>query len=138
GVANGAAEINACDRSARACADAARLERDREGRPPEPLPQPRSDEADHARMPALGGGNDDRALLFRAERGHRLRLSLCHGRDLDHLALAVEAVEFAGDARTFGLILVHEQFDAERGSTDAAAGVDARGQWEAQVPRLRG
>ena len=52
-LAHHAAEIDAGDRAARAGADAARLERDRKGRPAEPLLQPRGDQPDHAGMPAF-------------------------------------------------------------------------------------
>ena len=48
------AEIDAGDRAARAGADAARLERDRERRPAEFFLQPRGDQPDDAGMPALG------------------------------------------------------------------------------------
>ena len=88
-------------------------------------------------MPALGGGDDDGALLLDAERGHGLGLGLRHGGDLDRLALAVEAVELGGDTRAFGRIVLHEQIDAERGASDAAAGIDARPQQKAEMPRFR-
>ena len=71
-----AAEIDAGDRAARAGADAAGLERNREGRPAEPLLQPRRHEPDHARMPAFGGGDHRRALLLDAERRHGLGFRL--------------------------------------------------------------
>ena len=135
-LAHRAAEIDARDRAAGAGADAARLERDGEGRPSEPLLEARGDEADHAGMPAFGGGDDDGALLLDAERGHGLGLGLRHGGELDRLALAVEAVELGGEARAFGRIVLHEQIDAERGATDAAAGIDARPEQEAEMPGL--
>ena len=49
GLADGAAEVDARDRTAGAGADAARLERDGEGRPAEPLLEARGNQADHAR-----------------------------------------------------------------------------------------
>ncbi len=136
GLAHRAAEVDAGDRTPGAGADAARLERDGEGGPSEPLLQPRGDEADHAGMPAFGGGDDDGALLLGAERGHGLGLGLRQRGKLDRLALAVESVEFGGEARAFGRIVLHEQIDAERGAADAAAGIDARPQEEAEMPRL--
>ena len=51
-LAHRAAEIDAGDRAARAGAGAARLERDGERRPTEPLLQPRRDQPDDAGMPA--------------------------------------------------------------------------------------
>ena len=88
-------------------------------------------------MPALGGGDDDRALVFDAERGHGLGFRLRHRGDLDHLALAVETVELGGKARALGRILLQEQIDPERGPPDAAAGIDARPQQKAEMPRFR-
>ena len=136
GLAHRAAEIDARDRAAGAGADAAGLERDRESGPAEPLLQPRGDQADHAGMPALGGGDDDRALLFDAERGHGLGFRLRHRGNLDRLALAVEAVELGGDARALGRIVLQEQVDAERRAPDAAAGIDARPEQKAEMPGL--
>ena len=109
-----AAEIDAGDRAARSGADAAGLERDRKGRPAVALLEPRSDEADHAGMPAFRGGHDDRALLLEAERRHRLGFGLRDGRELDDLAFAVEPVEFRGEARGLGWVVLHQQIDAER------------------------
>ena len=136
-LAHRAAEIDAGDRAARAGADAARLERDREGRTAEPLLEPRGDQADHARMPAFGGGDDHRALLLEAERRHRLGLGLRQRRHLDRLALAIEPVELGGEPRAFDRILLQQQIDAERGAADAAAGIDARPEQEAEMPGLR-
>ena len=91
---------------------------------------------DHARMPAFGGGDDDGALVFDAERGHGFGFGLRHGGDLDHLTLAVEAVELGGEARALGRIVLQEQVDAERRAPDAAAGIDPRPQQKAEMPGL--
>ena len=66
-------------------------------------------------MPAFRRGDDDGALLFQAERGHGFGFRLRHGRDFDLPAFAVEAVEFAGDARGFGRVLFQQQPHAEVG-----------------------
>src|SRR4029453_13937085 len=117
--------------------EAARLERDRKGRPAELLLQPRGDEPNHARMPALGGGDHDRALVLGAERRERFRLGLRDGLDLDCLALAVEPGELPGEPCRVDLILVEQQINAKRRATDAAARIDARAEQKAQVPWLR-
>ena len=137
GAAHRAADIDAEDRAAGAGADAAGLKRDRESRPAEFFLQPRGDEADNARMPALGGGDHDRAALLQAERGHRLGLGLRHGLDFDRLTLAIEAVELGGDARRLDRIVLDQEPHAEIGAADASAGIDARAEQKAEMPRLR-
>ena len=131
------AEIDAGDRAARAGADAAGLERNGKRRPREFFLQARGDEADDAGMPALRGGDDHRALVLEAERGHRLGFGLRLGRLLDDAPLGVEPVEFGGDPRGFRQIAFQQQPHAEIGAPDAAAGVDARTQHEAEMPGLR-
>ncbi len=39
--------------------------------------------------------------------------------------------------RALGRIVLHQQIDAERGAADAAAGIDARPEQEAEMPGLR-
>ncbi len=136
GVAHGAAEVDAGDRTPGAGADAARLERDGESGPSEPLLQSRGDEADDARVPAIGGGHDDGALLLDTERGHGLGLGLRQGGEFDRLTFAVESIELGREARAFGRIVLHEQIHPEGCSADAASGIDARSQEEAEMPRL--
>src|SRR5262249_14327956 len=108
GLAHCSAKIDAPDRTTGSCASVARLERDGKSRPPKPLPQPRGDQSHHPWMPPVAGSNDYHPFLLSAERGHRLGLSLRHGGKFDSLALAVEAIEFARNARTFGRILMHQ------------------------------
>ena len=131
------AEIDAGDRAARAGADAARLQRDGKRRTCEFLLQPRGDEADHAGMPAFGRRDDDRALVLEPERGQRLGFGLRFRRLLDDAALGVEAVEFGRDPRRFRDIAFQQQPHAEIGAPDAAAGIDARAQHEAEMPGFR-
>ena len=52
-------------------------------------------------------------------------------------ALAVEAVEFGGDPRGLRDIALQQQPHAEIGAADAAAGIDARPEHEAEMPGLR-
>ncbi len=136
-VADGAAEIDPGDGAAGARAGIARPERDREGRPAEPLLEPRGDEPDHAGVPARRRRHHHRAALLEAERRHRLGLGFRDRGELDGLALAVEAVELGGEAGGFGWVLAQQQPRAEIGAADPPAGVDARPQHEAEVPRLR-
>ena len=58
------------------------------------------------------------------------------GRKLDLPALAVEPVELGGDARGFARIVLQQQPHAEIGAADAAAGIDARPEQEAEMPGL--
>ena len=53
-----------------------RSKRDGKSRPAVALLQPRRHQPDHAGMPAFLRGDDDRALLLQAERGHRLGFGL--------------------------------------------------------------
>ncbi len=87
-------------------------------------------------MPARRRGDDDGALLLDAERGQRLGFGLGERRLLDHLALAVEPVELGRDARRLGRIVGEQQPHAEIGAADASAGIDARAEQEAEMPRL--
>ena len=87
-------------------------------------------------MPAFGGGDHHRALLLGAERGLRLGLGLRQGGELDRLALAVEPVELGGEPRAFRRVVLQQEIDAERGAADAAAGIDARPEQEAEMPGL--
>ena len=62
---------------------------------------------------------------------------LCERAGLNNLPLAIEAIEFAGEPRTFDRVFAEEKIDAERRSPDATASVDARTEQEAEMPRLR-
>ena len=137
GMAHRAADIDAGDRASRAGADAARLQRNRESGPAIALLQPRGDEADDARMPALPRRDDNGALLFDAERGHRLGLGLRERRLLDGLALAVEPVELGGHRAGLGWVVFEQEARAEVGTADASARIDARPEQKAQVPAFR-
>ena len=55
---------------------------------------------------------------------------------LDGAALAVQAVEFGGDAGRFRGIALEQQARAERRVADPAAGIDARAERETEMPRL--
>src|ERR1700716_2970007 len=137
GSPDGTTKTHARDRTAGAGADAAGLQRNGERRPSEPLLETRGNQPHHAGMPTLGGGDDDRAFVFSAERGHGFGFRLRPGSDLDRLALSVEAVEFGGKARALGRIILQEQIDPERGPPDAAAGIDPWPQQKAEMPRFR-
>ena len=83
--------------------------------------------------PSLARHDHRRAALFEPERQQRLRLGFRQRRDLDLLARAVQAVEFGGDLARLVFVARRQQLDAERGVADAAAGVDARADDEAEV-----
>ena len=87
-------------------------------------------------MPVRRRRHHHRALLLDAERGRGLGLRLLQHRHLHRPALAVEAVELGGDAAGLDRIVGAKQQRAEIGAADAAAGVDARPEQEAQVKRL--
>src|SRR6185437_8242753 len=99
----------------------------------EAILQPRGDEADDARRPALAGDDDAGAALLQSERDERLRLRLGQRRRLDALALAIEPVEFGGDSGRLGGVSGAQQPRAQRRIADAAAGVDAGADEEAQM-----
>ena len=109
---------------------------EREGRPVEALLQPRRDKPDDARMPIRRGRDDDRRVGSTVEHPQRLRLGLGDRGLLDLLALAVEPVELRRDAVRFHGVVAEQQARAERRVADAAAGVDARSDEEAEVPAL--
>ena len=109
------------------------VQRQGEGGAAEPVLQPRGDEADDARRPALARHDHAGATLLQPERGQRLRLGLRERRGLDALALAVEPVEFGGDSRAFRRVGAGQEPRPERRVADAPAGVDARTDEKAQM-----
>ena len=86
------AEIDARNRTARALAHAVIAKRDDDGRPMELLLQTAGDDADHARVPALGGEHERVALGVL--RHQRLRLET--DPRLDVPAFGVDQIEFGG------------------------------------------
>ncbi len=88
-------------------------------------------------MPAFGGGDHHGALLLDAERGQRLGFGLRQRILLDRLALAVEPIELAGDPRRFDRIVFDQKLDAQVGTADAAAGIDARPEQKTEMPGFR-
>ena len=101
--------------------------------PLEALLEPRGDEADDSRRPSFARHDHRGAALLEPERQQRLRLGLGERRDLDLLPRAVQAVELGGDLARFVLVARGQQPDAKRRVADAAAGVDARADDEAEV-----
>ncbi len=123
------AEIDAGDRAARALADPVLADRDDDRRPAGLLLEPPGDDADHARVPAGRGDQDDRAVALGAA---QFLGRLAH-RGLDRPPFLVEPVELGGDAPRFLRILGGEQAHAEVRLADAAAGIDARAEREAEI-----
>ena len=125
GGAHGVAEIDAGDRAAGAGAAVAE-HGDGEGRAAEALLQPRGDQTDHARMPAVLGSDHHRAALLQPERGERFGFGLGKRRLLDGPALGVQAIELERDLHGLGRVVGEQEARAKRGVADPAAGVDAR------------
>ena len=88
-------------------------------------------------MPAFGRRDDDAELVLEPDRGERLGFGLRFGRLLDDAALAVETVELGRDPRGLDAVAFEQKPHAEIGAADAAAGIDARSQHEAEMPGLR-
>ncbi len=65
-----------------------------------------------------------------------LRDRLDHGLALDLLAFLIQPVEFARDAARLDLVRRQQKAGAEAGIADAAAGIDARAEQEAEMPGL--
>ena len=118
-------------------AGAAGFERNRKRRTVEALLQSRGDEPDDAGMPVGGRHQHHRALLIVAERRHRFGFRLREHLLFQRLPLAVQPVEFGGDAPRLGRIVGQQKLRAEIGAADAPAGVDARTEHEAEMPWLR-
>ena len=128
-----AAEIDARHRAAGAGAGAVGRERDGEGRALEALAQAGGDEADDAGVPVGRGEDQDRRPLAAADLGLGGAVGLLDRLELDALALGVELVEPRGDDQRRVLVVEAEQPRAERGVADAAAGIDARADEEAEM-----
>ena len=127
---DGGAEVDARDRAARALALAG-IEPDHHGGAAEALLQPRRDDADDARMPALAGGPGQRAV---GAAGEHLRLGRGEHPRLDVAALGVQPVEPLGERRRLVRVVGGEQPRPEVGGADPAAGVDPRPEREAERP----
>ena len=108
-------------------------EREGEGRPVEPLLEPRRQQADDARRPVRARHHHRRAALLEPEREQGLGLGLGQRLDLDLLAGAVEPVELGGDGARLDLVGGRQQPRAERRVADPPARIDARPDHEAQM-----
>ena len=113
------------------------VQRQRESRPLEPLLEPRRDDADDARRPALARHDHASAAFLEPEAGERLRLGLGQHGDLDLLPRPIEPVELVGDLSRAQVVARRQQPGAERGVADPAARVDARADQIAEVIAAR-
>src|SRR6185369_17934533 len=125
---DGGTEIEPVGRAPRSFADVA-VEGDDAGRPLIVLAQPARDDADHAGMPALARNQYHGASRLRRD----MRVRRLQHRRLDRLALAVETVEVDGNGARLVRIVGRQQARAEIGGTDAAARVDPRPEYEAEM-----
>ena len=133
----GLAEIDAEDRAARAGAGAARLERNRKGRPVEALLQPRREQPDHAGMPVRPQPSPPPrpSPRCRARPWPRPRASSSIATSIACRSPLRRSSSAAMRPASIGSS-VRAAMRAEIGAADAAAGVDARPEQEAQMKRL--
>ncbi len=85
----------------------------------------------------MPGGHHHGAFLLDAQRRHRLGFRLRQRRLLDHLAFAVEPVEFGGHRASLGGVVFQEQPRAEIGAADAPSRIDTWPEQKAEVPAFR-
>ena len=140
GGPDGAADIDAGDRTQRsgtlgfagAIVVAVRRPRDHARGPLEPLDKTAGDETDDALVPLGRAQNQHRQFGIGVDH----HAGFDHGRIehglLDRLALAIELVEQRRDLAGFQNVRGRQQPGAERRVADAATGVDARSQNEAE------
>ena len=128
------AEIDALDRAARSLAQLA-VHADDEGRPAVAFDQPARDDADHADMPAFALDHERRrqSLAVGAVEALDARDRLVQHLALDGAALGVELVQPERQRADLLRIVAGQQPRAEIGLSDAAAGIDARAQHEAEM-----
>ena len=91
------------------------------------------DQADDAGVPFVAGGDDDGRPVADGEFVIGLGARLGQHLLLHRLALLVQPVERLGDAAGLDRIVGRQQPAAERGIADAAAGIDARTDQEAEM-----
>ena len=132
-LADRRSQVEARHRSAGRLADVA-VDRDDADRPVAALAQPSRDDAQHPRVPAVAGDDDDRigrAVVYLGACGRQHRR-------LDGLAILVVGVEHRGDARCLRRVIGGQQSGAQIRSADPPAGVDPRPQDEANVIGVEG
>ena len=110
------------------------VERDQDHGPPVALGQPRGDDPDDARVPALAGDAPAPAPRGprRAARAAPPRPPASTSR-LGVAALAVGAVELGGDLGRAVVVVAQHQLDAGVGAVEAPGGVDPRREAEREV-----
>ena len=98
------------------------VEGDQDGRAVMALGDPRRDDPDHARVPAVGGEHEGR----RVTRLRHLRLGLEPDAGLDVLALRVRRVELRRDGAGAVRVRGQQQLEPRVGAVQPPGGVDAR------------
>ena len=88
-------------------------------------------------MPPVRGGCDDGALAFDRVRFQHQLFRRLQRHLFDEPPFAVQAVELGGDAGRLVGVGREKQLGAKRGIADAAAGIDARPEQEAEMIRPR-
>ncbi len=128
-----AEQVEAGDAAARAAAAPLGVERDQDHGPAVALDDPRGDDPDDARMPALAGKHQPGRLaepvgqLAAGSLGRREHLAL------DLAALAVCPLELGGDLGCPRLVVGEHQLDAGVGAVQAPGGVDPRCEPEREI-----
>src|SRR5262245_33019314 len=119
GEPDGAPKVHPRDRASRTCTNPPGLQRNCKSRPPVALLQARRHETDNPRVPARCSSDNHRPFLLQAQRGERLSLRLRERRLLNLLTLAIETVEFAGKAGSFGRVFLQKKPHAKISPADA-------------------
>ncbi len=122
------------DRAAAALAALA-VERDQHDGPRVTVDEARGDDADHALVPALARGHEHAVAALERAAALDLGGGGAQDRVLDPLALAVALLDLLG--QRLGLVARgrEQQVERERGVAEAAGGVDARREAEAEIGR---
>ncbi len=124
-------------RTARAGGAAIRADGEGEGRAAEPFLEPRRHQPHDTGVPLGVPHHEDREGGILSEGPVHFRFGLGHRLGFDGLTLPIQPVEVGGDAGGLDRVAGAEQPGAEPRIADPPAGIDARSQDEAKVPRLR-
>ena len=126
-------QIEPGDAPSRAAPPARLLPGDEEGGAAVALHQPRRDDADDARVPALRGEHE--GVVLRAQRSLRQLDRLVQDALVERLTARVQRLELAGDAGRLRRVVGEEQAQAVPRVADPAGGIEPRRQNEPHVPR---
>ena len=126
------AQVQAGNGAAGTLDDAAFAGREGEHRAVQPVLDARGEDADDALVPALVEQRDAGGAVVDGHRFEQMQGLLLHV-GLDFTAFAVEIVELLGDGQGAGRVVGDQAFDAQAHVGQAAGGVEARAEQEAEV-----